>query len=171
MYVFVFGIWIAYDEWIGDQSVIREKFEEEYQTALAAAVAVNQKLARPWAWITLRHGLIVFETLSAASVFVAVGGLMTWHALLITRGETCVESYINEKEKNRLKRLGLSFRSPFDRGPRENWRVFLGFRSGHGWWQVIWPSNHLPYGDGLVWEYAKNPTNIILSQRPSTIDS
>jgi len=158
IFVFFFGILVAYDEWFGASSIERD-LEQKKWLELSQAHN-NTLLRRPWSWANFRHGLIVFEVLSAGGVFVAVGGLMAWHALLITRGETCVESYINDKEKKRLKALGLSFRSPFDRGVRENWRVFLGFRSGHSWRHVLWPSAHKPLGDGLVWEYARNPVII-----------
>lgn len=88
IFVFFFGIAIAYDEWFGATSEARDAAAKAWQELQAAH---NHTLPTPWTWSNFRHGLIVFECLSAASVFVAVGGLMAWHALLITRGETCVE--------------------------------------------------------------------------------
>ncbi|KAI1285929.1 Palmitoyltransferase ZDHHC16 [Halotydeus destructor] len=149
IFVFVFGVWIAYDHWLGTESFDRE-------AAQVLAAKSNETLA--WTWISVKHGLCLFELLSAACVFLAIGGLMMWHFWLITRGETCVESFINDKEKKKQRELGVPFTSTYDNGAYENWRIFLGFRSGHGWRQVIFPSTHLPTGTGLTWDiHRKRP--------------
>ena len=82
----------------------------------------------------------------------AIGAQTSWHMKPITDGETCVESYINKKERQRLSRLGYKFRNPFDLTPRQNWLHFLGFnQSDRGWRHILLPSTFPPNGDGLTW--------------------
>lgn len=166
IFVFFLGIWIAYEHWFGSESQERQLLA--LSAAAAAAYSSNASTAASenmiaanvtshpsqW-WINFRHGCIVFECLSAGGVFAAVGGLMLWHVRLITKGETCVETYINAKERKRLQKKGHTFRSPFDNGWWNNWRLFLGFASGQSWLEVILPSSHPPRGDGLRWDYNK----------------
>ena len=112
-------------------------------------------------WSSIRHGCIVFEMLSTAGVFMAIGALTSWHMKLITSGETCVETHINKKESERLRKLGYTFKNPYDFNPRRNWQNFLGFTQGKGWRHVLFPCKFLPAGDGLSWRM--NNDNIIMS--------
>jgi hypothetical protein len=109
-------------------------------------------------WSSLRHGCIVFEMLSTAGIFVAIGALTSWHMKLITAGETCVETYINRKERDRLSKMGFPFRNPFDFSARENWNNFLGFNQpGRGWMHLLLPFPSPPSGDGLTWNTNLSP--------------
>ena len=100
----------------------------------------------------LRHGAIIFEAFWTVGIFAAIGALGAWHAMLITRGETCIKTHIliNKRETKRCKEMGLGYRNPYDIGPEENWRHFLGLSmDGIGWWCIIFPSTHPPSDDGL----------------------
>jgi palmitoyltransferase len=66
----------------------------------------------------------------STAVLIALGTLMTWHAKLISRGETSVESHINKSEMKRLSAQGKSFFNPYDFGRKNNWRIFLGLSRG-----------------------------------------
>jgi hypothetical protein len=39
--------------------------------------------------------LVVFQTLVTSCCFLVLGGLATWHAKLISKGETSIEAHIN----------------------------------------------------------------------------
>jgi len=158
IFVAIFGVLVAYEHWFGDEA------KERLASANATLALKMRGVDLPptgYSWSNFRHSCIIFEVLSTGSVFAAVAALMAWHAKLITNGETCVETYINDKEKKRLKNLGYPiFRSPFDRGPRRNWQVFLGFTTGHGWLQVFFPSKHLPESNGIFWPYLRSDQTI-----------
>jgi hypothetical protein len=41
------------------------------------------------------RSLVVFMTLVTSGCFLTLGGLTTWHAKLISKGETSIEAHIN----------------------------------------------------------------------------
>lgn len=63
-------------------------------------------------------------------VFIALGGLASWHARLIRKGETSIEANINRAETRRLAELGKTYINPYNFGKRKNWRIFLGLVKG-----------------------------------------
>ncbi|XP_077301941.1 palmitoyltransferase ZDHHC16A [Arctopsyche grandis] len=92
---------------------------------------------------------VIYMAIINVAVLLSLGTLVVWHGKLITKGETSVESHINQAE---MRRLGKAFRNPFDFGPKKNWRVFLGLVGGRSiFFNVILPSGHHPVGSGLVW--------------------
>ncbi|XP_033113400.1 palmitoyltransferase ZDHHC16-like [Anneissia japonica] len=98
------------------------------------------------------HKLIVYEFFLTFSVTIALGALTLWHILLISRGETSIERYINNDERSRLKKVGVIYKNPYSFGFVENWRIFLGLSGGRTFWRhVLLPSSHIPIGDGIVW--------------------
>lgn len=60
------------------------------------------------------------------ATFAALGALTWWHAGLITRGETSIEARINSTETQKYKALGKIYQNPYNFGPRQNWKLFLG---------------------------------------------
>lgn len=98
------------------------------------------------------HNMVIYEFMVSAAVSVAMIGLIGWHAVLISRGETSIEVHLNKKERKRQEKLQLVFHNPYDFGFRENWRLFLGVNvQGRSWRRhVLFPSNHKPEGDGLT---------------------
>jgi len=97
-----------------------------------------------------RQRLIIFAGLICIATFAALGALAWWHAGLITRGETSIEAHINSAESKKYRALNKFYQNPYDFGPRENWRLFLGTKN-RNWWHILFPSIHGPYGDGLTW--------------------
>lgn len=178
LFVGLFGLLVAYEEYFGEHKYYRtllpainstslmnastsDQLLDPSQGAPRAAQAFLMTTTEPAAstdpigrdsWSSLRHGCIVFEMLSTAGIFLAIGALTCWHVKLITDGETCVETHINKKERTRLSRLGFSFKNPYHVSPRENWINFLGFNQpDRGWRHVLFPSTFAPNGDGLTW--------------------
>lgn len=101
----------------------------------------------------VKNNCLIFEILLTASAFFAIGGLMAWHAKMITNGETCIESLRNKKERLKLKGTNKRFINPFDKGWKNNWRRFFGLNQKDiGWRCVFFPSNHKPDGDGIEWQ-------------------
>ncbi|KNC33173.1 hypothetical protein FF38_03639 [Lucilia cuprina] len=91
-----------------------------------------------------------FMAIICSAVVVALGTLCSWHAKLITRGETSVEAHINQSERKRLLLQNKIYINPYNFGPEKNWRLFLGLVRGRTFWRtVLLPSWHKPEGNGL----------------------
>ncbi|XP_028391059.1 palmitoyltransferase ZDHHC16B-like [Dendronephthya gigantea] len=97
------------------------------------------------------HNIVIFEFMLCSCVAVAVGALAGWHMILITRGETSVEVYINRAKRKKMKKEGKTFFNPFHYGMIRNWKIVLGLGHGRGLWSIIMPSSHPPNGDGVSW--------------------
>lgn len=97
------------------------------------------------------HNFVVFEFMLCSCVSLAVGGLALWHVILISKGETSIETYINKSQRQKMKKEGRKFVNPYHYGFRDNWRMLLGLVHGRGFWSIIFPSSHLPHGDGISW--------------------
>lgn len=163
LFIMLFGVEIAYQEFFPAQEPeldghpvrinnseiipVTESLdhlsEEELAEIAKQAADTNTK---EW-----KRRLIVFAALICVATFAALGALTWWHAGLITRGETSIEARINSTETQKYKALGKMYENPYNFGPRENWKLFLGV-IGRSWWHIFFPSNHGPYGDGLTWK-------------------
>ncbi|XP_075733170.1 palmitoyltransferase ZDHHC16 isoform X1 [Rhipicephalus microplus] len=99
----------------------------------------------------MRKYYITFTVFICIGIFFALGALTMWHARLITHGETSIEAHINKTERIRLGKEGVVYKNPYDFGPRQNWRIFLGLTNGRTWKHLLLPSAHLPEGNGLTW--------------------
>lgn len=180
IFVAIFGILVAYEEYLGenryyretdvttaipitindtmmmmmtDASVELDSLGSEDVISTSISVASGQTTRRSHdTWSSVKHGCIVFEMLSTAGIFLAIGALTSWHMKLITDGETCVETYINRKERDRLSKMGFPFTNPFDFSARANWNNFLGFnQADRRWIHLLLPYTFPPNGDGLTW--------------------
>lgn len=97
---------------------------------------------------------VVFMAVICLAVLFALGSLVIMHARNINRGETSVESYIND---NYRKIMGRNFRNPYDFGRKKNWKLFLGLTHGRTFIRhVLFPSSHKPVGSGLTWYTVHN---------------
>lgn len=98
----------------------------------------------------VKRRAVVFMAFINVAVILALGALSIWHARLITRGETSIESHINQSETKRMEKLGKTYVNPYNFGKKKNWRMFLGLVKGRTWWRhVLLPSTHKPEGNGL----------------------
>ena len=52
------------------------------------------------------HSVVAIEFMLCSCVAVAVGALAGWHIMLISRGETSVEVYINRNMTKKMKKEG-----------------------------------------------------------------
>lgn len=77
-----------------------------------------------------RRRALWFMAFMCVSVVLALGTLCTWHAKLISRGETSVEAHINQSEHKRLHAQNKIYINPYNFGPKKNWRLFLGLVRG-----------------------------------------
>jgi palmitoyltransferase len=98
------------------------------------------------------HSVLVYEAIITSGTFILLGGLTLWHARLISSGETSIEAHINKSETKRLSLSGQTYKNPFDFGPYHNWCLFLGIIEGRSIASVLFPSKHLPRGDGFQWD-------------------
>lgn len=167
LFIMIFGIEIAYQEFFPEQdpdldghpvrvndSVIipvmesLEHLSQEEIDEIARQVAATK--IKDW-----KRRAMVYAAMISLGTFGALGALAWWHSGLITRGETSIEARINKTESEKYKAKGWKYQNPYDFGPRENWRLFLGL-NGRSWWYVLFPSLHGPYGDGLTWNSVYN---------------
>ena len=104
------------------------------------------------------HNAVMFEFYVSLAIVVGIGALMSWHVLLITRAETSIEQHVNKEMRKQYARDGRTYRNPYDLGPAQNWRRFLGLdQPGRTFLRhVLFPSSHSPTGDGLTWTNTNN---------------
>lgn len=107
---------------LNTQTESLDHLSKEELAEIARQAAENE--AKEW-----RRRLIIFAAVISVSTCVALGTLTSWHARLITRGETSIESHINSTESQKYRAQGKFYQNPYDFGPRENWRLFLGIKN------------------------------------------
>jgi len=71
--------------------------------------------------------LVVFAWIVCLSVFIALGILVVWQSWLVSFGETSVERMKLSYERQKAKKQGKKFASPFDYGLKQNWMNVLGY--------------------------------------------
>lgn len=118
IYLSYFFFYIIYYLFIFQTESLDHLSEEELAEIAKQAADTNIK---EW-----KRRLIVFAALICVATFAALGALTWWHAGLITRGETSIEARINSTETQKYKVLGKIYQNPYNFGPRQNWKLFLG---------------------------------------------
>lgn len=109
------------DKYISQTESLENLTKEELAEIARKAAEAE---AKEW-----RRKLIIFAGLISVATFAALGALTWWHAGLITRGETSIEARINSTESQKYKAQGRFYQNPYNFGPRENWRLFLGVKN------------------------------------------
>lgn len=104
------------------QTELLDHLSKEELAEIARQAAETE--AKEW-----QRRLIIFAGLICIATFTALGALAWWHASLITRGETSIEARINSTESQKYRAQGKFYQNPYDFGPRENWRLFLGIKN------------------------------------------
>lgn len=102
----------------------------------------------------MRHMAIGYEAIVSILLFFCLGLLLRYHAFIITNGETCIERLVNKQNRDLYRRRykNLCYKNPYDFGPWENWKQFLGFdRNRNPWRHILLPSSFPPIGDGFTW--------------------
>jgi len=140
-----FPVNLLYSEDGDDVNVKNGSFSvgAEPQTELIFGILVTR---------TLLLIMLYYAALIAIGACLALGGLVIWHAKLISAGETSIEYHINKAER---KRIGEKFINPYDLGRRRNWELFLGLNQpGKSFWRhILLPSSHRPTGNGYDWSH------------------
>ncbi|KAF8790802.1 palmitoyltransferase ZDHHC16-like [Argiope bruennichi] len=170
VFVIVFGIPVAYDHFFGNPdhsriapavvNIIKEISNHLFykysllqrQIILQPSLSTNSTSdINEWPE-TMYHSCIVYAAFLCVVVLFVLGGLLVWHARLISRGETSIESHINKKETARLLKEGKIYENPYNLGFEKNWKIFLciGY-NGRPWWHIFLPFAEEPLGDGLQW--------------------
>ncbi|XP_015907506.1 palmitoyltransferase ZDHHC16 [Parasteatoda tepidariorum] len=127
---------------------LQETFEYNFRTN---STSLDDK------WVsTLYHSCVVYAALLCFSVFCILGGLLAWHARLITNGETSIESHINKRERKNHIKEGKIYENPFDFGAINNWKIFLRIDYLGSWWHVLLPYTVAPAGNGIQWKLSNS---------------
>lgn len=71
------------------------------------------------------YSCLVFMAIISIAVLLGLGSLTVWHYILISKGETSVEYYINKTERKRLRTIGKDFTNPYDYGRRANFKLLF----------------------------------------------
>ncbi|XP_074594488.1 palmitoyltransferase ZDHHC16 isoform X2 [Brevipalpus obovatus] len=146
IFIIIFGVSIAYEQFILDVNTSNGSISTNYELWSL----VGDYLSR---W---RKNLIIYELLLCLGTFISVGLLGLWHIKLITKGETCVETFINKKRMKKLLENGHNYCNPFDKGSKLNWVIFLGLdQPNMKWRHILLPSTHLPKSTGLFWDISR----------------
>lgn len=169
MFVMTFGIPVAHDHFFGTaehneispalidfaKNIVKHILFKSYIMQQPQFHFHNSTLnTEPKNWSkTLYHSCIVYSTLLCVAVFFVLGGLIAWHAKLITNGETSIESHINKKERERFKKISKIYKNPYDFGPVKNWKIFLRIGDHRPWWHILLPFADHPPGNGLQWNF------------------
>lgn len=92
---------------------------------------------------------VFFQVVLAFSASVALSLFALWHIYLTFTAQTTLEFYTNIAERRESKRLGKSWRNPFDKGMYANFEdVLLAQPCGLAW---LLPSTRRPAGTGMEW--------------------
>ena len=102
-----------------------------------------------WEW---EHVGIIYLFLLCSAVVIALGALNCWHIILISRGETSIEVHINTSERKKAAKRGMGYNNQYHYGVLKNWKRLLGLHHQRSFLRILFPSSHLPYGDGCSWE-------------------
>lgn len=126
-----------------------DNFPREHDLPIPPITEAQRICAHPW-----KRKAVIFMAITCVSVLFALGLLVVMHGKNISRGETSVESHINEKQRKIEK---SAFRNPYNFGRKKNWKLFLGLTQGRTFVRhVLLPSNHAPVGTGLTWHTVHN---------------
>ncbi|KAG5670020.1 hypothetical protein PVAND_000307 [Polypedilum vanderplanki] len=186
IFIITFGIGIGYEVlWLSDGGAWEEKEQEKLEGALVRynltghlipvtevhyedlgiTPKTHHNLPIGELNDTLVYRLISFVAVVVIAVIIALGSLTVWHYLLISRGETSVESHINKSEQKRYAAMGKTFKNPYDFGKYNNWKLFLGLKKGRSFIRhVVFPSAHKPEGDGFTWLTVDDDENLRVNE-------
>ncbi|KAL4705678.1 hypothetical protein ACJJTC_018751 [Scirpophaga incertulas] len=123
-------------------------FPREHKLPVPPITEAQRICAHPW-----KRKAVIFMAVTCLSVFVALTTLVLMHGKHISRGETSVEAHINAA----IRKKDRHFRNPFNFGRKKNWMLFLGLTHRRKFWRhVLFPSNHKPAGNGVMWHTLYN---------------
>lgn len=105
------------------------------------------------------HIGIIYLFLLTTAVTVALGMLNCYQIWLISRGETSIEVHVNSSERQKAAKRGMGYNNPYHYGGKNNFRMLFGLNRNRGVLSVLFPSTHLPDGDGISWPSNKKPVH------------
>lgn len=105
------------------------------------------------------HIGIIYLFLLTVGVTIALGMLNCYHLWLVSRGETSIEIHINKSERKKAAQRGMGYNNPYNHGLKNNMRFLFGLNNRRGILSFLFPSSHLPIGDGLSWPNNKKPVH------------
>ncbi|GFS67871.1 palmitoyltransferase ZDHHC16 [Trichonephila clavipes] len=173
VFVIIFGIPVAYEHFFGNSEynsispvvvdfvkaisshIFYKSFKQEQNILQESLSSNSTNKVNEWPK-TLYHSCIVYGALLCVAVLFVLGGLLAWHARLISKGETSIESHINKKETARLLKEGKIYENPYNYGIAKNWKIFLCIGYRRPWWHILLPFSEEPPGDGLQWNMLSN---------------
>ena len=145
IFIMIFGVTVAIDFYFPSLSPFSEPifYLEDLKTPTDSAVSIAFGLTISEA--KLRQKSIIFETVVTILLFILVFFLLRYHYKNISKGQTCIESHINTKEKEK----NPKYCNPYDLGFYENWYRFLNVDSElSSWINVLLPSEFMPDSNG-----------------------
>lgn len=108
-----------------------------------------------WDYAYTPRVLVMLLFILALVMGLALAVMAAWQLILVSRGETSVESQDNSHYRQLAKSRGQEFVNVYDVGTRRNLALFfnVGQGSKYSWWTVLLPVRVPPYSDG--WHFAK----------------
>ncbi|KAI9100429.1 DHHC palmitoyltransferase-domain-containing protein [Phlyctochytrium arcticum] len=95
--------------------------------------------------------IFILSFLLAAAIDIAMLGMWGWHTMLIARGETTIEYYINQDRRDVARTVGEYFVNEYDLGTRRNFAIFFNLHD-RSWLSVFvpWPVPPATNGVGYI---------------------
>eukprot|EP00049_Salpingoeca_infusionum_P011955 m.211583 g.211583 ORF g.211583 m.211583 type:complete len:381 (+) comp15064_c0_seq2:309-1451(+) len=101
-------------------------------------------------YATENQEMLSFCFFLTLAVGFALGILLFWHVVLVSRNMTTLESYVPKSKSTKLSSQSYNL------GFANNWKQFFGFNEQVGWMAIIIPSVYRPDLDGIVWPRPNN---------------
>ncbi|KAI9602710.1 hypothetical protein H4Q26_002006 [Puccinia striiformis f. sp. tritici PST-130] len=97
---------------------------------------------------------VILAWVLALAIGVTIGIMFGWQFLLVSKGETTVESSDNEYYHQLFSQRGQKYQNPFDLGLRTNLELFFNVGRGgrgRGWYTILIPLKFPTSSDGWSW--------------------
>eukprot|EP00730_Choanoeca_flexa_P004130 TRINITY_DN11605_c3_g1_i11.p1 TRINITY_DN11605_c3_g1~~TRINITY_DN11605_c3_g1_i11.p1 ORF type:complete len:132 (+),score=13.55 TRINITY_DN11605_c3_g1_i11:289-684(+) len=95
-----------------------------------------------------------FSFILTVAVAIALGILLGWHIILVSRAETTIEFQQNYSDRKHAKeRKEPPPKHPYSRSLRRNWQFFFNLTGKRTLLSVLLPSTHHPAGNGWDWSH------------------
>lgn len=114
---------------------------------------------------------IIFTFVLTISIFIAISILWGWQMFLMFTGQTSIEFYINGSHSRALARRGLSYKNPYDLGPRRNFQQFFGMDSSRWWFEWLLPMGPRVVGNGIRWTQRSDVAESVLQNSKAASSS
>lgn len=92
----------------------------------------------------LPRSFLLFSFTLALVISLALTILMSWQFYLLLTGQTSIEYYVNQANKEYARRIGRIYKNSFDFGIKRNFQTFFRVKPGEFWFAWFTPGLESP---------------------------